>query len=1283
LFWHTSSFLRYLRRERGSFARFAAVLLLLGSVEAMVTAQTGRIAGPIDPQRVVPLKGGINPRVRREDDQGRVDGNTRLEYMTLLLQRSGEQREALERLLAEQQDSRSPNYHRWLTPEQFGERFGASRSDLNTLAEWLRSNGLTVESTARGRSWLVISGTARQVERTFGTEIHRYSTDGKLHFANAAPPSVPAAFEGLVAGIRGLDDFNPEPPSDFQPRYNTANVYHALAPSDFGTIYDATPLWNAGIDGTGQNIAIIGESVIDPADISSFRQMFGLPSQVPQQVAVGPKPAANDGAMAEADLDLEWAGAVAPNASLTYVYASNVFDAVSYAIDNNLAPVISFSFGTCEPNVPSDAAAAAESLAQQANAQGITWVVASGDAGPVTCDAGSDLPTHGLAVSFPASLTEVTGVGGTWLSGYGAQYWDDQTGSALSYIPEAAWNDTTESFYLTGHLTIAASGGGSSTLYPKPYWQIGLGVPNNNARNVPDLALAASLHNPYVVIAKGQQRLAGGTSASAPSFAGIVALLNHYLVSSGAAQQPGLGNINPMLYGIAHSAPEAFHDVTVGDNRVGCQLGTPDCDQYGYIGFQAGPGYDQVTGLGSLDVSKLSKNWNAAFAIGPPSQAPPAPMLIGPANGATGAPLSGPLTWRAAGNATSYDVYFGVTSPPPFWGNTTATSCAPSGLAGSTTYYWNVIAKNGAGSTASETRSFTTEVAYTISTVAGNGGAGYSGDSGPATQAQLKYPAGVAVDAAGNLYIADAGNARVRKVANGIITTVAGNGGIGFSGDGGPAVNAKLGPTSVAVDAAGNLYIADPDNCRIREVSNGIIATIAGSGAANNGACLSGGDGGPAIAAGLTNPVGVAVDNNGNVYVADRRGNRVSEIANGAITTVAGTGSNNESGVNGPAASAGLPLPNSLALDTTGNLYIANVYRLLEVSGGIITPITGECGSSPDVDTGPATNAAPCPISVAVDAAGDIFISTDTRIRKIANGIITTVAGNAGQIGFGGDAGPARNALMGEVAGTAVDTAGNVYLADNQNHRIRRLTPSPGGPASAPVPVISSGDIRNPASLTTAIAPGSVAAMWGNFVLGAVNQASGAPLPTTLAGLSVQVGTALAPLSYASGGQVNFQVPWEVAGQSQVLVTPILNGQPASPQSVQLVAVAPAIFTTGAHGTGQGVIVDGSGQLVDASNPASAGATVQISCTGLGAVNNPPPTGSLPSSDQPSTTINAPRVSIGGIDATVVFSGLDPSQVGAYQVQAIVPAGAPTGNAVPLVISIDGAVSNTVTLAIQ
>jgi subtilase family serine protease len=585
----------------------------------LAAAQEDRVSGPIGDSRLVTLEGGANPRVRPENDRGAVDDDTRVDYMTLVFQPSPKQRRTLRDLLRALQDPLSPTYHKWLTPEQFGESFGASPGNLANVSAWLQSEGFTIESTARGRDWIVFSGTAGQVAKTFHAAIHHFEVNGKMHFANDTPPSIPAALREIVAAIRGLDDFYPEPLALARPFYNVLARIYTLAPADFGTIYDVTPLWNSGIDGTGQSIVIAGQATVDMNDIVIFREAFGLPNRTPQQILVGPPPAGSLEDTREADLDLEWSGATAPNAKLINVYARNAIDAVAYAVDNNLAPVISYSFGQCELALSDNSASALQLLAQQANAQGITWVAASGDGGAATCDYQQNLATHGLTVSFPASMPEVTGVGGTVLnySSNPTEYLA-QSGTALSYIPEAAWNDTLISLY--EGLYPLSGGGGASTLYPQPYWQTEAGVPNNNARNLPDVAFAASPYvAPYLTISQKVQMPAGGTSASTPAFAGVLALLNHYLVTNGTLQQPGLGNINPMLYGLAGNVPQAFHDIVTGNNFVPCQPGSPNCGDNGLLGYQAGPGYDQVTGLGSIDVWQMVQNWNPRFAIAPPA----------------------------------------------------------------------------------------------------------------------------------------------------------------------------------------------------------------------------------------------------------------------------------------------------------------------------------------------------------------------------------------------------------------------------------------------------------------------------------------------------------------------------------------------------------------------------------------------------------------------------------------------------------------------------------------
>ena len=586
---------------------------------------------------------------------------------------------------------------------------------------------------------------------------------------------------------------------------------------------------------------------------------------------------------------------------------------------------------------------------------------------------------------------------------------------------------------------------------------------------------------------------------------------------------------------------------------------------------------------------------------------------------------------------------------------------------------------------------------YTINTVAGDGVNGFSGDGGLATQAQINYPFGAAIDAEGNTYIADTENHRVRKVTpTGVISTVAGTGNTGDSGDGGPAITAAMsGPYGIAIDPTGNVYVSSgrlthvpsptPLDQRVRMISpSGAITTVAG-----NGLMGYSGDGGPAANAELSNPVALATDSAGNLYIADAGNNCIRKVSGGIIATVAGQcGPPNYTsslGDGGPATSAVLYNPWGLAVDSSGNLYISDSghNRIRKVSNGIISTLAGSVEGYSG-DGGPAINATfSFPTGIAVDTKGNIFISGGSNvIREIANGVINTIAGYIG--GFlTGDGGPAVGADIGYPYGVAVDTSGHIFIADHDQSTIRILSLY----TKAPVPQINPAGIVSDASFAAPVSPGSIASVFGSFELYTPSQAANVPLPGAVSGLSIQFqlpgGVVNAPLFFASAAQANIQIPWEATGLSQVPVAAVLNGVVGPSQTLALAPYSPAIFTTNAQGTGQGAIVDQNYRLADLTNPVSSGDIVQIFCTGLGPVNSPPPTGSPSSVSVPSPTMATPLVTIGHAQATVLFSGLAPGSVGEYQVNARVPANVSVGAAVPVVISVQGVNSNAATIAVH
>ncbi len=576
----------------------------------------------IDNNDTLILHGNVHPLARPEFDRGAADPSLRMERMILTLRLSDGKQAELGSILTGLHDPASPNFHQWLTPDEFGSQFGPPSEDIDAITGWLASSGFVIDEVAKGRLWINFSGSVADVERVFHTQIDNYNVNGQLRHANVNDPSIPRGLSDLVAGVVSLHNFSLKMmhtgARSVQPDYTSGGTNY-LSPGDFAIIYDLNPLYSAGINGTGQKIAIVGRT--NPSFLSSdwttFRSMMGLSANPPKIIVNGPDPGDIDtpedpNEDLEADLDVEWSGAVAPNASIFFVTSKStestdgVTLSAQYIVDNNQAPVMSTSFGACEQDMGASENTFYNNLYLQAVLQGITSFVSSGDFGAAGCD-GASLGVNGLA-STPYNVA----VGGTQFNEGTdpGNYWNSSNSgsgytSAISYIPEVGWNQGSY-----------ASGGGYSTIYPKPSWQVAPGVPTSGKgatnRWVPDVSLSASNHDGYLVVqtVNGEQGLysVGGTSASSPSFAGLMALV---VQKRGQSQ----GNANVQFYQIGNEQYGSsgafhnlgvFHDITSGNNSYD-----------GVTGYTCSGSYCAVTGLGSVDADALV-NAELLFPAAPP-----------------------------------------------------------------------------------------------------------------------------------------------------------------------------------------------------------------------------------------------------------------------------------------------------------------------------------------------------------------------------------------------------------------------------------------------------------------------------------------------------------------------------------------------------------------------------------------------------------------------------------------------------------------------------------------
>ena len=624
-----------------------------------------------DQERTVVLAGNRHPLARAEFEVGPVAPDFPMQRMILVLAPpSADQQAELDALIDAQQDPASPEYHRWLTAEDFAERFGVSQENLRRVSDWLAGAGFTIDEIPAGGRSIIFSGTAAQVETAFHTPMRTYRINGAIHHANSSDPSIPESLAAIVAGAVSLHDF-PRAPMHHglraAPQY-TSGTAHYLAPADFATIYDAAAAYTAGFTGSGQSIAIAGRTNIQLSDIQTFRSTFHLLVNNPTVIVNGTNPGIlSMDEESEADLDVEWSGAVAPMAAVKFVVSAstNTTDGIDlsaqYIVSNNIAPVLSVSFGSCEAQMGSAERSFYNNLWQQAAAQGITALVAVGDSGAAGCDSPSESKaTLGQAVNGLCSTPYSVCVGGTELNenGNNSLYWsagnNASYGSALSYIPEVAWNESGSN----GGSELWAGGGGASAYYSKPSWQSGPGVPADSRRDVPDISLSAATHDGYLVDILGGLYLIGGTSCASPSFAGIMALVNQ---KTGERQ----GNVNTTLYPLASAqdsgGAQVFHAISGGNNTVP-----------GVTGFTAAAHYNQATGLGSPDVFMLMNHWTTSAPVPSFTLSVPASLTV-----AQGAHASLTATIAVSGGFNSA-VALSVTGAPT---GVTA-SFAPSSITG-------------------------------------------------------------------------------------------------------------------------------------------------------------------------------------------------------------------------------------------------------------------------------------------------------------------------------------------------------------------------------------------------------------------------------------------------------------------------------------------------------------------------------------------------------------------------------------------------------------------------
>jgi uncharacterized protein (TIGR03437 family) len=1284
-------------------------LSLFASFCVLATAQPSLLTAPITDQKLIILKGHLHPLARTDFDQGPVAASVLMRSMTLLLRRSPAQQAELDQLLIDQQDPESAHYRQWLEPEDFAVRFGYSESDIARVKAWLEQQGFSIDNVPRSRNWVIFSGTATQVERAFHTPIHRYLVNGESHFANTWEPSVPADLAAVVSGIMGLNDFLPKPLARQQligphPQ-NTNNGSHTLEPGDFAAIYDLNPLYQQNYNGAGQKIAIVGRCQISTSDVANFRTNAALPSSpianylqtvLPAGSAnPGPNGAAGPEDCGEAYLDVEWAGGVAPGATIVYVYASDTITAAQWIVSNKLAPIMSMSFSACESKASSYGIVPTtyQAMAQQANSEGITWMVASGDSGAASCDAAfsssNAAASLGESVSVLASPPEITAVGGSMFTegSSTSTYWNSSNGtggvSARQYIPEMGWNES-------GSSGLASSGGGLSQIFSKPSWQTGAGVPSQNWRAVPDVALSAAAHDGYLTYHDGNFYINSGTSAAAPSFAGIFAVLNQYWTAKGLTTF-GQGNINPNLYRVAASAPTAFHDITSGNNIVSCSSGTANCAG-GSFGYNAGAGYDMVTGLGSVDANNLVALWNNRTVNSTTTvNASPSSLALSTSTTLT-------ATVKAAGSSTS------PTGTVSFIVGSTAVASATLGGSGGTAT---------ASVTISASRIASAAGAYTI-TASYSGDSNFSGSSGAVAVTLTTTTANSAVvpsinpnpayqqaaDANGYTFfftvtlteVAGAPTTLTHFSFNGAsydssIASFFGTTAIAAKG----TLSAPLRAKGFTVPAAIPVVVGGTDGSGVQWTQQTTLLLY--------GTQLSAAmDMRSEPATVRQNPAaGSSCQWYQQVILEETNGHSVQLSK---FLTGLNAGADLSSQIAAYFGSTTLPALGSLVAgicwsnitppqtisyevdgtDDTGQLITSTAKVIFDVAAGTGSVLS--VGSSKlATSVSSAALSATAKLSVNVASGQQWSVSITPSNRSTAWLAASPQSGTGpGIVNFTTYGNPPNGSPL------SPGTYNATLVVQSLNSLPQFINvPFTFTVGSAATPTVTA--IANSASYASGrVSPGEIVAIFGTN-LGPVQLAnltltSAGLVSTNLAGTTVTFNGYPAPLWYTSAGQVAAIVPYEVSGSSSAQVVVTYQNVASAPFAVTVAPSVPGIFTANSSGTG---LVSARNQdltIHSPANPIVAGDVIVLYATGEGQTN-PAGVDGLPANTVYPKPVLPVTVTIGNQPAQVGYAGGAPGFVaGAMQINATVPPSV-NGIAVPITVQVGTAASAAgVTMAV-